>query len=105
MVRWSVVSAVAMVAARAMAGDDPLEGTTVVSVEVGKTIERDVGLARGWFCEDPAIVKADLVTRGERNVFVATGLKVGVTRCRVGTDPGVPPWFVFGVRVVAPAKR
>lgn len=69
-------------------------------VEIGKTVERSVGYARGWTCDDPSLVTAELVTRDDHNVWIVTGKKLGSTQCRVGTDPyGVA--YVFDVRVVA----
>ena len=57
-------------------------------VEVGRTVERNVGYATGWFCDDPALVEASLVTRDDDyNYWIVTGVKVGSTQCRVGTDP------------------
>lgn len=68
-------------------------------VELGKTVERKVGYARGWSCDDPALVTAELATRNNQNVWIVTGQKTGSTMCRVGTDPyGVS--YVFSVRVV-----
>jgi len=68
-------------------------------VEIGKTVERLVGYARGWTCDDPSLVTAEVVTRGDHNVWIVTGKKLGSTKCRVGTDPyGVS--YVFDVRVV-----
>lgn len=72
-------------------------------IEIGKTLETKVGYARGWSCDDPTLVTAELVTRDEQNVWIVTGQKTGSTQCRVGTDPyGVS--FVFHVRVV-PRRR
>jgi hypothetical protein len=80
------------------AGDGTLE------VPLGKTIEVKVGYARGWFCDDPSFIKADLVTRGDVNVWVVTGAKLGATQCRVGTDPYTTVHYVFDVRVIAAKK-
>ncbi|MEO6771477.1 MAG: hypothetical protein ABI467_00455 [Kofleriaceae bacterium] len=58
-----------------------------VDVEVGKTVEQPVGYHRyRWFCDDPSLLTGDLVTRGDTNYFVITGVKAGSTQCRVGTD-------------------
>jgi hypothetical protein len=58
-----------------------------VTVQVGKTVEQDVGYRRGrWFCDDPSILTAELVTRGETNKWIVTGVKAGSTQCRVGTE-------------------
>jgi hypothetical protein len=73
-----------------------------LTVEVGKTVERDVGNANGWFCDDPALIAAELVTRGERNVWIVTGVRVGATQCRVGTDVARAS-YVFDV-AVRPAR-
>ena len=74
-----------------------------LDVELGKTIERNVGYARGWLCDDPTLVKAELVTRDDVNYWIVTGEKLGSTTCRVGTEPGRPSQ-VFDV-VVIPAKK
>ena len=84
----------------AVAGDG-----TALTVEVGKTVVRNVGMAAGWFCDDPSLVNASIVTRGDVNYWSVTGLKVGATQCRVGTELGRPS-FVFDVTVkAAPPKR
>ncbi|HEX4450756.1 MAG TPA: hypothetical protein VH143_07790 [Kofleriaceae bacterium] len=70
-----------------------------IEVEVGKTAERDVGVLRGFFCDDPSLVAADLVTRGQTNVWIVTGQKVGTTQCRVGDH--TRPALVFDVIVKA----
>lgn len=57
-----------------------------VAVTVGFSVEREVGNANGWFCDDPSLVEAALETRGETNVWVVKGVKPGTTQCRVGTD-------------------
>jgi len=69
-------------------------------VEIGKSVERNVGYARGWACDDPALISAGLTTRGDHNVWVVTGQKTGSTQCRVGTDP-YGTSYLFNVRVVA----
>jgi hypothetical protein len=76
-----------------------------IDVEVGGTIEVDVGYARGLRCDDVSIVRADLVTRNDHNYFVVTGLKVGSTHCRVGTSASTPPWFLFEIRVASAKAR
>jgi hypothetical protein len=75
-----------------------------VDVEVGKTVERDVAIAIGWFCDDPSLVAAEMVTRGNHNVWIVHGAKVGTTQCRVGTDPSRVA-FVFDVHVLPPKKQ
>jgi hypothetical protein len=71
-----------------------------IEVEVGKTAERDVGVLRGFFCDDPSLIAADLVTRGQTNVWIVTGQKIGTTQCRVGDH--TRPALVFDVIVKAP---
>lgn len=56
-------------------------------VEIGSPVQRSVGNAIGWFCDDPALIDATLVTRGNRNYWVVTGVAQGSTECRVGMDP------------------
>lgn len=75
-------------------------GGSALTVTVGTTVERDVGNATGWFCDDPSLVDAQLVTRNERNVWIVTGKKVGTTQCRVGTDVSRSS-FLFDVTVRA----
>lgn len=88
-----------LLAGSAHAGD----GSTV-SVEVGKTVTRNVGMAAGWFCDDPSLISASIVTRGDVNYWTLIGLKVGTTQCRVGTALGRPS-FVFDVTVKAPPPK
>src|SRR5437016_6484620 len=88
----------------AQAGVAQADGAPRLEVEIGKTVEAPVAIATGWFCDDPSLVSADLVTRGDHNVWVVTGAKVGTTVCRVGTDPS-RPHFVFEVHVVPPKPR
>lgn len=58
-----------------------------LTVAVGKTIEHDVGIRRGgWMCDDPSLLTGDLVTKGDSNFFVITGVKPGSTQCRVGLE-------------------
>jgi hypothetical protein len=76
----------------------------LVDVEVGQTVERDVGIAIGWFCDDPSLVNAGMVTRGDHNVWIVQGVKSGATHCRVGTDY-TRPYIVFEVRVVPPKNQ
>ncbi len=79
------------------------EGEVRLSVELGKRVEVNVGYARGWFCDDPSLIQADLVTRDDHNVWIVTGAKLGQTMCRVGTDAYAPA-YVFDLHVV-PAKK
>jgi hypothetical protein len=58
-----------------------------VDVEVGKTVEQPVGYYRyRWWCDDPSLITGNLITRGDTNYFVITGVKAGSTQCRVGTE-------------------
>lgn len=70
-------------------------------VEVGKTVERNVAYARGWSCDDPSLVQAEVVTRGDHNVWVVTGRNTGATVCRIGSDPYAIS-YVFSIRVIPP---
>lgn len=79
-------------------------GGIALGVEVGRTTERSVGDAIGWFCDDPKLVDAAVVTRGDVNYFVVTGVAVGTTQCRVGTDPSRST-FVFEVTVKRPSSN
>ncbi len=65
-----------------------------VDVDVGATTELEVGNAIGWFCDDPSLVSAAIVTEGGRNVWVVQGARVGTTRCRIGTDPSRVSYLV-----------
>ena len=95
--KWLALALV-VVSSVALADGDRLD------VEVGKTVERDGGYARGgWFCDDPSLITAELVTRDDHNVWIVTGVKVGSTQCRVGTEMH-RPYVVFDVHVV-PAKK
>ena len=71
------VLALAFVAATAHADDTPN-----IVLEVGKSTERDVAIATGWFCDDASLVRADMITRGDHNIWVVTGVKEGQTQCR-----------------------
>lgn len=93
-----IALALLVVAAVARADD----GVVRLDVAVGATVEQDVMIARGWFCDDPSLVKADLVTRGDHNFWIVTGVKPGTTQCRVGTDL-YRVHYVFEVRV-SPAR-
>jgi hypothetical protein len=97
---WRAALWLVLLSAPALAGDG-----TALTVEVGKTVVRNVGMAAGWFCDDPALLNGSIVTRGDVNYWSVTGVKVGSTQCRVGTELGRPS-FVFDVTVkAAPAKR
>ncbi len=94
------VAVAVVVAGAATAG----EGTAragdgvALTVEVGRKTSRPVGNANGWFCDDPSLVDAAIVTRGDVNYWVVAGAKEGTTQCRVGTDPSRAT-FVFDVTV------
>ncbi len=58
-----------------------------VTVAVGQRVEHNVGIRRGgWMCDDPALLTGDIITRGDSNFFVITGVKEGATQCRVGLE-------------------
>jgi hypothetical protein len=71
-----------------------------LDVEVGKTVEQNVMYARGWMCDDPSLITADIVTRDDRNIWIVKGVKPGETLCRVGLDR-LRVHYVFDVHVVA----
>jgi hypothetical protein len=81
------------------------DGEIKLEVQLGKTVEKNVGYARGWMCDDPSILTADLVTKDDHNVWMVTGQKLGSTMCRVGTQPMTPVYYVFDVHVVPAKKR
>jgi len=87
-----------VIALASVAGADPAPESKV-EVEVGKTVERDVGVLRTYFCDDPTLITSSLVTRGEVNVWIVTGVKIGTTQCRIGTR--FQPPRVFDVAVIA----
>lgn len=95
--RRIIAAAVVLAAGATLAGPG-----TPVRVEVGQTVEVDVAHGRGLICDDTTIVDASLVTRGDHNFLRLTGRKLGQTLCRVGTNPQLPPWYLFEVDVVAP---
>ena len=76
------------------------DGEIKLEVPLGKKLVRDVGYARGWFCDDPSLVAAEIYTKDDRNYWAVTGVKVGTTNCRVGTQPYTPVYYVFEVHVV-----
>ena len=94
--RRITAAAVVLAAGAALAGPG-----TAIQVEVGQTVEVDVAHARGLICDDTSIMDASLVTRGDHNFFRVTGRKPGQTLCRIGTNPQLPPWYLFQVDVVA----
>lgn len=89
-----------MAAVASPAGAQPF----TISVEAGKQAQAWVGNAIGWFCDDPTLVTAALVTEGGINYWVVEGVRVGRTTCRVGTDPSRAS-FVFDVTVENPAAK
>jgi len=91
--RW--LALVLLIAATARADD-----ITKVDVEVGQTVETNVQYARGWMCDDPSLISADVVTRNDHNVWIVKGVKIGHTQCRVGLDQGRVS-YVFDVTVKA----
>jgi hypothetical protein len=80
------------------------DGEVPLEVELGKTVEVNVHSARGFFCDDPSLVQADVVTRDNTNVFRVAGASLGTTLCRVGTNPALLH-YVFAVKVVEPKKK
>lgn len=81
------------------------ESAAVIELAVGATVERAVGPRRGLVCDDPAIVRADVVARtADSNALVVTGLAPGTTLCRVGTEPH-RSGLVFELRVRAAPTR
>jgi hypothetical protein len=68
-----------------------------IEVAVGKTVEKQVGVLRTYFCDNPSLISAQLVTRGGVNVWVVTGVKPGTTQCRVGES--FRPSLLFDVVV------
>jgi hypothetical protein len=76
-----------------------------VEVEVGHSVELDVGYARGVICDDLTIIDADLHAKTEQtNAFVVTGKALGTTMCRVGTD-AFHVHFLFEIHVVAAKSK
>ena len=76
---------------------DPPPAPNKLEVEVGKTVEREVGLLRGYYCDNASLISAQVVTRGNANVWIVTGTKVGKTQCRVGDF--TRPALLFDVTV------
>lgn len=62
------------------------QGRTV-TLEVGETQAISVGSSKGLFCDDTSVVKASIKNKNaETNEVSFTGLKVGSTMCRAGSD-------------------
>lgn len=108
-VAWGLV-AMGAAAVAAQPGEDPgapaaPPAVPRIEVRVGETAEREVGIAVGYRCDEPALVRVEMRTKREEvNAFVVTGVEVGVTRCRVGTDP-YRPSVVYEVRVLPRRPR
>jgi hypothetical protein len=92
-----------LVAATAHA-ETPAVETPRVDIEVGATVEKNVSYARGWMCDDPSLLTAEMVTRDDHNVWIAKGVKLGHTLCRVGLDHQ-RVYYVFDVHVVPKHAR
>jgi len=59
-----------------------------VNIEVGETVEIEVGYAIGVACDDPETVAAEMRPKNDQtNVVLFTGRREGHTLCRAGTDP------------------
>src|SRR4051794_3974441 len=93
----------ALVFLAAAAAPVAADGEIPIKVIVGKSVATDVGFARGSYCDDTDIARAEMREKtAETNSFVVTGVKVGTTLCRAGsaTDLGRPS-YVYKVTVVA----
>ena len=77
-----------------------------IEVTVGKSIEREVGIAIGYRCDEPtAIIDVTMRQKSEYvNVAVITGKKAGTTTCRFGVDP-MSHSEVYEIRVVPSRRR
>jgi len=75
-----------------------------IDLEVGDMRVVNAGNAVGWFCDDPTLVIADMISRGNYNEWVVTGALPGVTHCRIGTELGRKS-FVIEVQITAPSSR
>jgi len=75
---------------------------TQVEVQVGKTVNVDVGLAQGLNCDDLGVVDAKLVSSKDKKhlVLVLKGKAAGDTYCRAGT--GLGPTVLVHVTVTEP---
>ena len=101
--RLALVLALCGSASIAFADEDRL----AIKVEVGKTIESEVGYAMGHLCDDDTIVRGEMRNKNaDTNVFAVMGVKVGTTLCRAGTTTVENrPTFLFEVTVVQAPKR
>lgn len=75
-----------------------------ITVEQGAQADAWVGNANGWFCDDPSLVRATMVTERDLNHWIVEGVRAGQTVCRVGTDPSRAS-FVFVVTVTEPTPK
>lgn len=75
-----------------------------IRVAIGETKTEDVGFAKGLRCDDTSIANIALTTDAARdvNVLSVTGVAVGKTQCRVGSELGRPT-FLYAIEVVAAA--
>ena len=87
-----------------LAGTAAADDVTRVDIELGSTVEKNVVYARGWMCDDPSLLTAQVVTRDDHNVWIAKGVKLGHTTCRVGVDK-LAASYVFDVHVVPKRTR
>jgi hypothetical protein len=95
------IAAVLVALCAPASADDQIRRDTI---EVGQTIEREVGIAIGYQC-DHDIVEATMKTKNRTtNVFVVTGKREGKTLCRAGTDP-LQPSYVFEFTVKPKTKK
>ena len=79
-------------------------GSGAITVEVGDQAEAWVADANGWFCDDPSLLRAIIVTERDLNHWVVEGVKPGRTTCRVGTDLGRAS-YVFAITVTEPTPK
>ena len=97
--RIVALALVIVLVAPAAADEDQLP----VTVEVGKTVTKEVGFAMGYLCDDESIARGEMRNgTDENNIFAVTGVKPGTTLCRAGTVRHRPT-VLFTITVVAPA--
>ncbi|MEJ7602865.1 MAG: hypothetical protein WKG01_33565 [Kofleriaceae bacterium] len=59
-----------------------------LEVAVGDSIEREVGIAIGYRCDDPSLLGVAMRQKSNYvNVVTITGKQPGTTQCRFGIDP------------------
>jgi len=83
----------------------PAPGAPVERIElrVGETVEREVGIAIGYRCDEPELIQIEMKARSEEaNAIAVTGVREGRTMCRIGTVPQRPS-VVLEIRVL-PAR-